>query len=204
MALTDIQAQVLALLEARMNDCSPSPAELARELGVHITTFIQHMKALERKGYLQLESRGVGKAPAIRLLHRPEALGVPIIGDIAAGSLQEAFAYPEGYLNIPNRPDYFALRVRGQSMADLIQEGDIVLLKKSQPKSGDICAVRVDNSEVTLKYLDLSPGRKHARLRAHNPAFDTLTVSRAHIQVDGVFSALLRGDIIDILEDSVT
>jgi len=61
-----------------------------------------------------------------------------------------------------------------------------------------VCAVRVEDDEVTLKYLDRAgPGRY--RLRAHNPAFPERLVNAVDLQVDGVYRGLLRGDVLDVL-----
>ena len=80
-------------------------------------------------------------------------------------------------------------------MADLIQDGDVVLLEQGRHRrSGEICAVRVDDDEVTLKYLDdLGAGR--FALRPHNPAYPTVEVAGNRLAVDGVYRGLLRGSV---------
>ncbi len=85
-------------------------------------------------------------------------------------------------------------------MADLIRDGDMVLLQKRAHKSGEVCAVRVDQSEATLKYLDLYPNHPDkVLLRPHNADYSPQEVALNQVAVDGVFSALLRGDVIDEL-----
>lgn len=80
-------------------------------------------------------------------------------------------------------------------MADAIQDGDVVLLKKRPYRSGEICALRVDRSDATLKYLDLYINHPETvLLRLHNPEYSAVEVER--VVVDGVFSGLLRGDVI--------
>lgn len=192
--MTDKQAKVYRYLQAR-GDASLS--DLAAELGVAYQTLKDHVLSLERKGFVSFEKRGVGKSPKITLKTR---LGVPLVGHIAAGPLSEALEDPEGYLKIPGYHDGFGLRIRGQSMADLIQDGDVVLLQKRPHKNGDICAVRVDGSEATLKYLERDPEQPDkAVLRPHNPDYPTLEVESRYVAVDGVYSALLRGDVIRAL-----
>ncbi len=194
-ALTDRQRDIYAHLRTREG---ASLVELATRLGIHYTTLKQHLEALERKGYLTLETRGVGRSPVVRLTSTAE--GVPVVGRIAAGPLSEALEHPEGYLRLPGYPEGFGLRVHGNSMADMIQEGDVVLLQKRPPKSGEICAVRIDQSEATLKYLDRHPNHPETvRLRPHNPEYPTAEVDAERVAVDGVFSALLRGDVIEVL-----
>ena len=117
----------------------------------------------------------------------------------SAGPLSEALEHPEGYLRLPGYPEGYGLRVHGDSMADEIKNGDVVLLQKRPHRSGEICAVRIDGSEATLKYLDTYPNHKTVRLRPHNPAYPYLEVEAERVAVDGVFAALLRGDVIEVL-----
>lgn len=176
----------------------PDLAELARALGIHYVSLRQHLKALDAKGYLTFQSRGTGQSPRLEL--PAFATGVPVVGSIPAGLLSEALAEPDGYLSVQGGgSQFFALRVSGASMADLIQDGDVVLFKKEAPaRSGDICAVRVGNSEVTLKYLDrLAP--KTVILRPHNPQYPTVSVPADEVQIDGVYQGLVRGRLLDAL-----
>lgn len=181
----------------------PELSSLARDLGVHYVSLKQHLEALQRKGYLIFESRGRGRSPHLAL--PVVATGVPVLGGIPAGPLSEAFAEAEGYLPLPGLDERsFALRVEGDSMADLIQHGDVVLFTRRQPqRDGEICAVRVEGSDVTLKYLDrLAPSR--FALRPHNPAYPTLEVRAADLVVDGVYRGLLRGAVVDVLLESAS
>ncbi len=175
----------------------PELSELARTMGVHYVTLKQHLEALQGKGYLTFESRGRGRSPRVEL--PAEATGIPLVGEIPAGALGLASAHVEAYL--PNltgsgalRSD-FALRVSGYSMADLIQPDDIVLLATGRPsRSGQICAVRVGEDEVTLKYLDVLPNGRY-ELRPHNPDYPTVAVHGSELSVDGVYRGLLRGSV---------
>lgn len=194
--LTDLQAKILRALERQLAKGELNFAALAAAFGIHAVTLRGHLDAIARKGYLEIESRGKGRNPTVKLHYG----GVPVVGQIAAGPLSEALEFPEGYLRLAAYPGRFGLRVQGSSMADLIQEGDVVLLKKRPHKSGEICAVRIDRSEATLKYLDLPPNQPEAvLLRPHNPDYPSLEVEAKRVAVDGVFSGLLRGDVIDEL-----
>lgn len=181
----------------------PNLSELSRELSIHYTTLRQHLQALADKGYLRFESRGTGRAPQLALLGT--ALGIPVLGDIPAGPLSEAIQSCESYLALSGGGGLFALEVRGSSMADLIQDGDLVLLdKNAQPNPGDICALRVDENEVTLKYLHWNgPQSKTRILRPHNPQYSPMEVAADRLYVEGVYRGLLRGNIIpSLLKDT--
>lgn len=199
-ALSPMQRKVYERLRDhfRRTGSMPELSGFARELGVHYVSLKQHLEALHRKDYLVFESRGRGRSPHLAL--PPVATGVPVLGGIPAGTLSEAIADAEGFLPLSGLPDgAFALRVEGNSMADLIQDGDVVLFSKRQPqRNGEICAVRVDGSDVTLKYLDRLPSGRYA-LRAHNPEFQTLEVAAEDIVIDGIYRGLLRGELVDVL-----
>lgn len=166
---------------------------LAQDMGIHYVSLKQHLDALAKKGYLILESRGRGKAPYIEL--PSECIGLPVLGSIRAGSLSEAYSEAEQFLPLSGFDErFFALRVEGNSMADLIQDKDIVILEKRLPnRSGEICAIRVAESEATLKYLDkLDDGYL---LRPHNLDFPSITITAEDIHIEGVYKGLIRGEV---------
>jgi len=199
------QTQILEALKSAYERTGTTPdlSSLARSFGITYPTLREHLKALEAKGKLVLESRGPGRTPRLRLLGA--AVGVPLYGEIAAGLPVGTYPEPEGYLVLRGRPDHFALRVRGDSMADRIEDGDVVLLQRGEPqRSGEVCAVRVGDDETTLKYLEWSQPRSGDkpltyRLRPHNPSYPTLTVPASELHVDGVMRGLIRGEIVQDL-----
>ena len=188
----------------RRSGALPELAGFARTMGVHYVSLKQHLEALHRKGYIVFESRGRGRSPRLEL--PVDATGVPVLGSIPAGPLSEAVVHAEGYLPLRGLGGFdahFALRVSGDSMADLIQDGDVVLFQKRSPqRSGEICAVRVQENDVTLKYLDpIDGGREGSRyaLRPHNPDYPTVEVDAREISVEGVYHGLLRGEVLQVL-----
>jgi len=194
--LTELQARILSALEKQVAEGEVNFRVLGNTFGIGDRTVREHLDAVARKGHIEIRSRGPGRNPFIKLL----ATGVPLVGHIAAGPLSEALEFPEGYLKLPSYPGRFGLRVQGDSMADEVKDGDVVLLKKRPHKSGEICAVRVDRSDATLKYLDMVVNHPEmVLLRPHNPAYPTAEVEAKRVVVDGVFSGLLRGDVIDEL-----
>lgn len=197
------QAQILEALQAsyERTGALPELTALARNFAITYPTLREHLRALEAKGKLTVKARGPGRSPVITLLGAN--YGVPLFGEIAAGLPVGAYPSPDGHLALRGRPDQFALRVRGDSMADRIEDGDVVLLHRSEPqRSGQICAVRVGEDESTLKYLDWLPGGarpREYRLRPHNDAFPVLAVPAEDLHIDGVFRGLLRGDVVQEL-----
>lgn len=201
--LSPKQRSVLERLQQILSrsDKLPPVADLARDMNMHYVSLRQHLQALDKKGYLSFASRGVGQSPELRLKALVGA--VPVLGSIPAGGLSEESQDLEGYLPMRARPGLFALRVAGDSMADLIQDRDVVLLQKgAAPAPGDICALRVADTEVTLKYFDWSRGSKKALLRPHNRRYPVLEVDLADLVVEGVYRGLLRGELTAELFDA--
>jgi repressor LexA len=201
--LTKQQRQVYVFFKKQWQQRGGQPnlSEVAEALGMHYVSFRQHLEAIEAKGYLSFKSVGRGKPPVIQFYDE----GVPMLGEIAAGGLHETESYHGGYLKLRGDGNRFGLRVRGDSMADYIQDGDIVLLEKRHPRDGEICAVRVDGGEITLKYLDRYVNhRKKALLRPHNASYSPIEIELERVQIDGVYESLLRGGIIgELLEEPI-
>ncbi len=195
--LTNAQSKLLRLLE-KSQGTRPDVSTLARELDVHHSTVQGHLQALADKGVIRLEKRGVGRKPTIELR---SARGVPLLGSIPAGPLEGALEHPEGYLALPFGPDHFALRIKGDSMAEPIQNADVVILRRTPEfRSGEVCAVRVNGDEATLKYVERYPtDASLLLLRPHNPAYDPVEVPAKETIIAGVYRGLLRGDAASVL-----
>lgn len=147
----------------------PSYREMAKALKVSAVGTIQdHINVLVEKGHLEKDGRAVKLAEA----RSTPILSVPIIGEVAAGSLQDAYEVSLGTLALSpdlvdrrsQASDFFALRVKGESMIDAgILHGDFVVVRKNtRPKSGDIVVADV-NGEATVKELKL-PTSSEARV----------------------------------------
>lgn len=176
--------------------------DLVRELGLagesSITPTIRTMRD---RGYIEIHGGGRQRAYRVLLLTRKgrELIGmggVPLVGRITAGLLEEALAQPEEYVEsfMPHQPGDFLLRVAGDSMTgDGIIDGDLVLLRLNmEPRNGEIAAAYVgDDYEATLKHIHFE--RALVRLRASNPAYSDIVVRRSEWRgVAGVYRGLVR------------
>ena len=85
--LTPRQKQILSLIQRVIHDTGapPTRAEIAREMGFKsVNAAEDHLKALERKGVLELvpgTSRGIRLKDSLR-----EQMGLPLVGRVAAGN----------------------------------------------------------------------------------------------------------------------
>jgi repressor LexA len=204
-ALTEPQRKVLRAV-ARF-ESQGEPAFLMEVVGAlklkGESSLAPTLKRMERNGFLVLRGGGQGRSRLVRLTARGRmeaALGgLPLLGMIPAGPLEEAIAQSEAVLDerelLPFKAGDFLLRVRGDSMiGDGILEGDKVLLRPNvQVMHGEIAAVLVgDAHEATLKRVLLNEKAGTVTLRASNPRFHDVTVAAQDLKVAGVFRGLIR------------
>lgn len=87
---------------------------------------------------------------------------IPVLGSIPAGVPIEAIEDIVDHIDIPLKwvksdDDYFALKVRGDSMYPLFLDGDTVIIRRqTTAETGDICACYVNGFDATLKRVKIS------------------------------------------------
>ena len=85
---------------------------------------------------------------------------IPIYGSVPAGIPLEAIENIEGYEEITpalaSKGEYFALKIKGESMSPYILDRDIVIVRKQESvDSGDIAIVLVNGNEATCKMVNI-------------------------------------------------
>jgi repressor LexA len=209
--LTDRQQLLLSFIEEYALDHGfpPSIREMADHMGISSTNGVNdHLKALERKGYLSrekgLKSRAIRLArPAIRAQAEARDEGaaalVPLLGRVAAGlplisdeNLESELLVDRSLL--PASGKVFALRVHGDSMIGRgILDRDLVLVRSQQSAaSGDMVVAMLDG-EVTVKTYRRS--RESVVLEPANPTFEPIVIRRrdfASASILGIVTGVLR------------
>ncbi|MBQ85564.1 MAG: LexA repressor [Gammaproteobacteria bacterium] len=199
--LTDRQEQILNYIREYLAETGfpPTRSEIAQEMGFKSPNAAEeHLRALARKGAIEMLP---GTSRGIRL-PISEQLGLPIVGQVAAGSPILAEESIADYCDIPRdlffpKADYL-LAVKGTSMIDVgIYEDDLLAVHKTdQAQSGDIVVARVDD-EVTVKRLETSRSKNKVTLIAENPDFDPIVVDlrdRA-FAIEGISVGIIRRKI---------
>ena len=97
---------------------------------------------------------------------------IPIYGSVPAGIPLEAIENIEGYEEITpalaSKGEYFALRIKGDSMSPFILDKDVVIVRKQDAiESGDIAIVLVNGDEATCKTVKINDDG--ITLIGHNP-----------------------------------
>ena len=97
---------------------------------------------------------------------------IPIYGSVPAGIPLEAIENIEGYEEITpalaSKGEYFALKIKGESMSPFILDNDIVIVRKQDAvESGNVAIVLVNGNEATCKMVKI--GDDGITLIGHNP-----------------------------------
>ncbi len=194
--LTEKQKKVLNFIEEYMekHGYPPSIREIARRFRITPRGAMMHLVALEKKGFIR---RGDGKARAIHLTKRTEAVMLPVLGEIAAGEAILMVEEPYEEIEVPKSMltvgyDHFVLKVRGDSMiGDHILDGDYVVIRKQNfADMGDIVAVSIDNEEATLKRFYLSKDK--VVLKPSNPEMKDIIVEPERVKILGKLVGVIR------------
>ena len=155
----------------------PSVREIGAYVGLKSPSTVHfHLKGLESAGLI---TKAEGKTRSITVA-QPEASAqedkVPVVGSVAAGSPILAQECIEDYLTFDTggRPgEYFALKVRGESMKYAgILPGDLVIVhQQADAHSGEI-VVALFEDEATVKTLRRKDG--HIWLMPENPEYEPI------------------------------
>ena len=165
----------------------PSVREIGQAVGLRSPSTVHfHLKHLEEAGVI---SKGAGKGRAITLIHPPLKDQIPIVGSVAAGTPILAEECIEDYLTFDTggrKGEYFALRVRGESMLNAgILPDDLVVVRRQQTAyNNEIVVAMIVNDmtgegEATVKRLSLR--NNEVWLLPENDDFSTIDGTGAQI-----------------------
>ncbi|ABO21999.1 transcriptional repressor LexA [Shewanella loihica] len=197
--LTPRQAEILDLIKRNIADTGmpPTRAEIARRLGFKSANAAEeHLKALAKKGCIEIMP-GTSRGIKLTQEEEPEDLGLPLIGQVAAGEPILAQEHVEQHYQVdPSmfRPSAdFLLRVRGDSMKDIgILEGDLLAVHKvEQARNGQIVVARVED-DVTVKRFEKrgSTVYLHAENEEYSPIVVDLTTQS--LSIEGLAVGVIR------------
>jgi repressor LexA len=205
--LTPRQRRVLDVIRDSVDSRGypPSMREIGEKVGLTSSSSVSHqLKVLEQKGLLRrdpnrpraIEVRYPGEVAdaaarrgsvgSVRQTSydetgagdaHPDAVYVPVVGQIAAGNpilaeqdIEEVFPLPRAMVG---EGTLFMLKVKGESMIDAaICDGDWVVVRQEQTaENGDIVAAMIDG-EATVKTFKKTSTQ--ILLIPHNPAFEPI------------------------------
>ncbi len=139
---------------------APSVREICDAVGLKSPSTVHfHLKRLQEQGLIE---KGDFKGRAIVLMEPREKHRIPILGDVAAGTPILAQECIDDYLTFDcggREDEYFALRVRGESMlnAGILPDDLVVVRRQSTAVNGEI-VVALLGDEATVKRLSRRNG----------------------------------------------
>ncbi len=188
--LSKMQQRIYAYIAGciREQGYAPSVREIGEAVGLKSPSTVHfHLKRLEEAGVI---TKGAGKGRALALTEQSEEPPedredrIPIVGNVAAGSPILAEECVEDYLTFDTGgrgEEYFALRVRGESMLNAgILPGDLVVVHRQQVAHNGEIVVALIEDEATVK-----------RLSRRNGQVWLLPENDDYSPIDGTFASIL-------------
>lgn len=196
--LTKKQTDILAFVVGYVKEhgYAPSYREVGANFGIASTATVhEHIKNLERKGYLTSDPDSARSIEVeSSMLTAAKAMLLPLKGLITAGEPIEAVetneTYPVPADMVNENENAYVLKVKGESMIeDGILSGDyVVVVASTAPKDGDTVVALLENTNATLKRFYKEKGR--VRLQPANRTMKPLYVK--DIIVQGIVRGVIR------------
>jgi repressor LexA len=163
--LTDRQREILEFITQSITarGYPPTLREIGTHFGIRSTNGVNdHLRALEKKGYLQREDLKSRALRPVMASGKPreaptDIVEVPLLGRVAAGvpllaveNVNETVRVDRFFIG--QTREVFALRVKGESMIeDGIFDGDYIFVRKQLTASRGDTVVAMIEGEATVK-----------------------------------------------------
>ena len=127
-----------------------------------------------------------------------QGVKIPVLGTVAAGipisAVEDILDYEEIPRSWQNQGEFFALKIKGDSMEPRMESGDVVIVKQ-QPdaNSGDTVIVLVNGDDATCKRLEKT--ENGIMLVSTNPKYPPMFYSLEDIQTKPV---VILGKVVEL------
>lgn len=163
----EIQATFSKNLKYYLKIRNKTQLDLAKAIGVSNTTINNYVKGYNTPrmdkldkicNYLRIERSDLLNTSTSEEKKTTSALKIPVLGNVAAGipisAVEDILDYEEVPISWQNQGEFFALRIKGDSMESDINDGDTVIVKQqSDANSGDTVIALVNGDDATCKRL---------------------------------------------------
>lgn len=128
----------------------------------------------------------------------PQGLQIPVLGNVAAGipisAVEDILDYEEVPQSWENQGEFFALKIKGDSMEPRMESGDVVIVKQqSDANSGDTVIVLVNGDDATCKKLQKTDNG--IMLVSTNPKYPPMFYSNEEISTKPV---VILGKVVEL------
>ena len=129
---------------------------------------------------------------------KPQGIKIPVLGTVAAGipisAVEDILDYEEIPQSWQNQGEFFALKIKGDSMEPRMESGDVVIVKQqSDANSGDTVIVLVNGDDATCKRLEKTDNG--IMLVSTNPKYPPMFYSLEDIQTKPV---VILGKVVEL------
>lgn len=217
--LTPRQRSVLAFIEEQIDrqGYAPTIREIGLHLGIASTNGVNdHLKALEKKGYVQRQDqksralkvlRSLSAAPAADEADTPadwipladdDLVEIPLLGRVAAGVPILAQENCEDTVRVSSfllgrgahAQRVFALRVVGESMIDDgIHDGDFLFVKKqASARAGEIVVAMIEGEATVKRFF---PEGDRIRFQPANARMEPIFVAKADFRQTDILGVVV-------------
>lgn len=120
---------------------------------------------------------------------------IPILGRVAAGKPILATEYIEGYEEIPKKMastgEYFALRIRGDSMSPKIEDGDIVIVRQADS---------ADDGKIVIALVESNESAVCKRLKVYQDSLVLWSINPEYAPISGTSKNQIKiiGEVVQI------
>lgn len=127
-----------------------------------------------------------------------QGLKIPVLGTVAAGipisAVEDILDYEEVPQSWENQGEFFALKIKGDSMEPRMESDDVVIVKQqSDANSGDTVIVLVNGDDATCKRLQKTDNG--IMLVSTNPKYPPMFYSNEDIQTKPV---VILGKVVEL------
>lgn len=194
------QRQILDYVKNKIKTSGypPSVREIGQAVGLKSSSTVHaYLLQLEDKGLLR---RDPAKPRAIiptetdhDIRDGGDALSLPVVGSVAAGTPILAVQNIDSYLSVPvdflGKGNHFILKVQGDSMIEAgIMDGDYLIVKEQSDASNGEIVVALLDDEATVKRLYKRDG--YFELRPENSSMSPIIAE--NVAIAGKVAGLLR------------
>ena len=197
--------EVVELVKKLTEEQNMSMSELSRRVGIAKSAISRYFN-----GTRELPLNKIGDFASV--LHttpdyllgidyeppKPQGLQIPVLGTVAAGipisAVEDILDYEEVPQSWENQGEFFALKIKGDSMEPRMESGDVVIVKQqSDASSGDTVIVLVNGDDATCKRLQKTDNG--IMLVSTNPKYPPMFYSDEDIRTKPV---VILGKVVEL------
>ena len=193
-----------ARIKSAREDLKLTKRELAKRIGVHESSINKYEKGLVDIPLSKISelSRVLNVTEAYLMgwedEQKAQGLKIPVLGTVAAGipisAVEDILDYEEIDSSFQSQGEFFALRIKGDSMQPKMDDGDVVIVKQqSDANSGDTVIALVNGDEATCKKLQKT--ENGIMLVSTNPNYLPMFFTNEEIQTKPV---VILGKVVEL------